>query len=299
MTTSNKSWRKSEGGVLGRFGDPRRALKAAGLVVGDTPINPEQSSFRVDRGVSLRDLKLRLIPRIDHEQLARLSAESRESLGVALVLREPSLKRFTLLNQWALEDLPETITLDQGKVYDRVVWEKTTISLGLIAIAPSAELEFGITIARKEFHLNTEGEGNQFPHRFVDGSLFAQEYDLPESTCWYVQIKDESGELDAAATFEVLINKEMAQYSRVKGADLMWAQVGADTYSALFLALLNRQLIGDPPKGSLLEAMQRTLEDAGQSLSHVSTWVREREFSKVHSLAQSLAKMNILMKELA
>jgi hypothetical protein len=288
-------WRKSEGGVVGKYGDPRKALKPLSIVQGDELVNPAKQVFLVDPGSRLGNLKLRVIPKIDETQLHRLSADSYDAIGLTLVMRETGIKRFTQLGHWLLSDLPESIPLDEFPGLDRIVLDRITFSAGLTVLADRGDLELGRSLARKDFHINTESSGNQFPHRFVDPKYFVDQ-GLPRSTGWFVHILDEDGDKSAAETFEVYINKELANVASSKSADSMWATLAADTFSILILRLLKGDIPEEPIAGSILEQLKRQFHIHGMTTAQVSELVKSGENSRVLALAQAITKMTSILE---
>lgn len=288
-------WRRSEGGVVGRFGDPRKALKPSILVMGDAEADPTRTAFIVDSGNRLDQLNLKLAPVVDWTTLSSLQEENKDALSLAVILRDPALKRYTLLGNWAATDLPESIPFEGEPAFERMVQDRMSLSVTLAFTRPVADMEPGITLARKDFVILTDRVGTQFPHQFVDPDYFTK-IGLPRSTGWYVHIFDFDGDKPSEDTFVVCINKEIAAMSSAKGADAMWASLAADTMAALLIRLLRTETPEEPVEGSILAQLQRQVSQQGVSLAEVGRWVREGETAKVGSLCQCVIKMNQILK---
>jgi hypothetical protein len=295
MTKSNQTWRKSEGGVVGRFGDPRKALKSVALVFADDEVNPTIQSKVVDTGTTLKQLKMRLVPSVDLTHLSRIPDELQAALGITLILRDPAVKRFTLLESWPLDDLPETFSLDELPELERVVQDRIVLTVGLTALREEEGLEAGTTLARKDFYIHTDGTGNRFPHEFVDASYFVDR-GLPKTTSWFVNMLSEDGDRSAEETFVVYINRELVEVASARGADAVWASIGADTFATLILRLLKGELPEEPPMGSVLHSLSRQLAALGLSIHDVGDWVRNSEISNVMAISQSIVKVNSLLR---
>lgn len=293
----NKSlkWRKSEGGVVGRFGDPRRALKSFALVLSDGEVNPLKQSFIVDPGLKIKQLQPRLISVLDHAQISRFPESAVNSLGVCIVLRDPAIKRFSLVGDWPIGNLPESIALDDLPEFERIVQDRMVISVGLTVIKDGGEFELGTTLARKEFIIHTEVNGNQFPHQFVESTYFEKE-GLPKSTSWFVHMLNEDGDRPADETFVVYINKELAEVASSKSADAIWASLATDVFTVLFERLLRGEIPEKPSSGTILEQIERQLASHGHNLHTVASWVQSGETSKLMALAQAITKVNILLR---
>jgi hypothetical protein len=288
-------WRKSEGGIVGRFGDPRRALKSVALIVSDGEENPARQSFVVDQGLRLKDLRPRLIPKIDLEHLGRLKDEVKDSLGVCLVLRDPSVKQFSLVGDWRISELPESIPLEKLCGFERIVSARMIISVGLSVLDENAQFDVGTTLARKDFSIHTDAKGNQFPHLFVDPSYFEKE-GLPNMTSWYVHIFNEDGDRPAEETFIVYINRELSTVSATKGADAIWAALAADVFSILIQCLLRGEIPVEPTPGTIMGSLERQLSALNLNFQTVSSWVKTGELSKIVAVSQAITRVNFLLR---
>ncbi len=295
MSAVQRKWRKSEGGIVGRFGDPRKALKSVALVLADGEVNATRQSFVVDPGLQLRQLKLRLIPKLDHAHLSTLPEDDLGALGVSLVLRDPGVKRFTLIDAWPLGDLPESVPLGEGPEFERVVRDQMVVSVGLTILRDAGELETGTTLARKDFHIRTDASGSKFPHQFVDPSYF-EEQGLPRTTSWFVHVMNEDGDKSADDTFVVYINSELVEVASSKAADAVWASLASEVFSVLLLSLLKGEVPEEPVHGSILEQIGRQVSSLGHSIHEVSGWVRDSDVSKVMAISQSITRVNSLLR---
>ena len=293
--SSPRKWRKSEGGVVGRYGDPRKVLKTSSLVLADGQVDPTKDSFLIDPGLKLSQLKLRLIPSLDQAQVSRLPEGVRQSLGICLVLRDPGVKRFTLIGEWPLEKLPESIALDDIPEFDRIVRNRVVLSMGLTAVVEHDGIELGTTLARKDFHIHTDVSGNQFPHQFVESSYFTEQ-ELPRSTSWYIHVLNEDGDRGADETFIVYINKDLAEIASSRAADAVWVALGTDVFTVLLQRLLRADVAESPLPGSILDQLSRLLLAQGQSLASASDLVQAGDISKIMALAQAITKANLVLR---
>lgn len=287
---SAMSWRKSEGGIVGRYGDPRKSLRSVALTIADNEVNPAVQSFLVDEGSSLSQLKLRLLPRVDEVQLERLSPEALSGLGVSLILRDPAMKVYTLLESWRLAELPESVALDGKPQYDLQVLDRIVLSIGLTALEDGGAVRRGTTFARKDFVIQSGTTGSQFPHSPVPPSYF-DSFGLPRTTAWYVHIKDETGEGSASDTFEVLINNELlSKIGSSSGSDAIWAALAADTFAVLMQTLLRNPFSETPSQGSILAQISKQITLQGHTVQGVAEWLRNGEYGKVLSLSQAMTR---------
>ena len=183
------------------------------------------------------------------DELDRRLSVHAEDLAVGLSVRSRHLRRYEVLERWAVDEVPEAWSPDPAKLEEFQSGRGMEFVLGIqVSVHREAlalqGLEAGKVICRKAFSVTLPAENFGFPCRW---SKFGGDTEYPEEALWGIDWNEpEDGrqyELPVDQVLTVLVNEKAQEPLRLVGGvhganDIAWKMLAADVTTQIWADVL-------------------------------------------------------------
>ena len=250
---------------FGDGGDPNALSNVLDSVLAKCRFSPFSDVPLLDEAtcvLSIDDAEKPICPRfelvIDQlEELERRLSLHAEELAVGLSVRSRHLRRYEVLKEWTVDEVPETAwspdpatleKLQSGRGIEFVLGVQVTSQSESLALQG---LEAGKVICRRVFAVTLPTENFSFPFQWVK---FGGDTEYPEDALWVIEWSEPEGgrnyELPVDQVLKVLANERAQEPLRLAGGvhganDIAWRMLAADITTQIWADVL-KNYEGEP-----------------------------------------------------
>ena len=263
MTTATTTYarqRRVERRLIPHFGDgadPNALSNVLEAVLGKCRFSPFQDTPLLDETtylLSVDDTERPICPQFELmigelDELDRLLSLSAEDLAAGLSVRSRHLRRYAVLANWTVEDVPDVwapaldslAQFQSGRGMEFVLSVRVS---GHREALSKQGLEAGKVICRKVFSVSLPTDNFSFPFRWVK---FGGETAYPEEALWAIEWNEPDDgrqyEIPVDQVLTVLVNEKAQQPLRLIGGvhggnDIAWKMLAADITTQIWADVL-------------------------------------------------------------